>query len=402
MSNVKLPLLLVDDEPMILESLKQLFEREYHVYTATSAEDALTKAAQISEVALVISDHQMPGITGVDLLKEIRERYPESMRILLTGYSDLEAVLESVNSGQVFRYVRKPWQPETLKSILALAAASYILKRQKRSRMEAELPKLRAAIEPTYQPTHQPTHQSEQEKPLTLPALTTANPSATSFEEEFLASFSAEHPAETTQALQAEEREKRYHSFEEEFFAELNRHAGKSDTGKGDEETPHLPDEADGLFAEEESGSVFFDRIFLGKSGKPKVLVVGDDRQILSSLAYILDDEYDCIVCSSLMTALDILELGSFVAVVISDQNITKQNGLEFLHESLSLSPVVPRVLMSGYMNDEDVFELVNEGSVYRHLQKPWTAARLRQALSQSWHECRERVIKRIAETTHA
>ncbi|MFN3393936.1 MAG: response regulator [Candidatus Thermochlorobacter sp.] len=117
-------MLIVDDEPNVLESLCQLFDLEFHVLTASDGQMALSLLQHHPEVAIVISDQRMPGMSGVELLKHVKQLAPNTMRILLTGYADLEAVLDSVNVGEVFRYVRKPWVAETLKSIVALAMAS--------------------------------------------------------------------------------------------------------------------------------------------------------------------------------------------------------------------------------------------------------------------------------------
>lgn len=133
----QLKLLLVDDEPQVLESLSQLFDYEYKVLTATSGEAALSLLNAHRDIAIIISDQRMGGMRGVDLLRHVKQQIPESIRILLTGYSDLESVLQSVNVGEVFRYVRKPWQPDTLKSIVALAAATYILRGQREKRSDS-------------------------------------------------------------------------------------------------------------------------------------------------------------------------------------------------------------------------------------------------------------------------
>lgn len=127
MQNEKLSVLFVDDEPYILESLKELFSKKYRVFTATSGEDALEIARQ-NDIAIVMSDQRMPGMKGVEVLRAIRELSPNTMRILLTGFADVDAILDSVNVGEVFRYVRKPWDVDNLTSILSLAENTYLNK----------------------------------------------------------------------------------------------------------------------------------------------------------------------------------------------------------------------------------------------------------------------------------
>ncbi len=112
--------LFVDDEPHIVQSLSLLFD-DYDVVTATSGEEALNyfKNSRVPDV--IVSDQRMPMMTGIELLQKVRDLSPNTVRILLTGYSDLDAVIESVNSGEIFRYINKPWNSAKLKDTVALA-----------------------------------------------------------------------------------------------------------------------------------------------------------------------------------------------------------------------------------------------------------------------------------------
>ena len=114
-------LLLVDDEALVLSSLNRLFRSDYDVTTAGSGDEALSLLKKQS-FDVIISDQRMPGMKGVELLRQAKEIAPQSMRILLTGYSDLSAIIDSVNEGEVFRYITKPWKNEALKYTVALAA----------------------------------------------------------------------------------------------------------------------------------------------------------------------------------------------------------------------------------------------------------------------------------------
>lgn len=113
-------LLCVDDEQFILSALHRLFKTQYEVRVATSGAEALRMLAE-DPADVVISDQRMPGMTGVELFRQIRESAPATMRILLTGYADLPATIEAVNSGEVFRYVTKPWSNDSLRMTVALA-----------------------------------------------------------------------------------------------------------------------------------------------------------------------------------------------------------------------------------------------------------------------------------------
>jgi len=112
--------LCVDDEPMILRSLEWLLRKNFDVATASSGQEGLG-LVRSGDYDLVISDQRMPGMTGAEFLREVRRISPRSMRILLTGYSDLDAVLRSVNESEVFRFVRKPWDIRELQDLAAEA-----------------------------------------------------------------------------------------------------------------------------------------------------------------------------------------------------------------------------------------------------------------------------------------
>ena len=106
-------LLVIDDEVEITKSLFRQFRRNYNVYVATSAQDALP-IMEKEHIQVVLSDQRMPGMTGVDFFNKIKDKYPDALKLILTGYSDIEAVIGAINEGQVFRYLTKPWNPVEL------------------------------------------------------------------------------------------------------------------------------------------------------------------------------------------------------------------------------------------------------------------------------------------------
>ena len=108
--------LCVDDEPNILRSLQWLLTKKFDVVTASSGQEAL-KLVKENDFDVVISDQRMPGMTGAELLREVRKISPRSMRMLLTGYSDLQAILRSVNESEVYRFIKKPWEIKSLVKI---------------------------------------------------------------------------------------------------------------------------------------------------------------------------------------------------------------------------------------------------------------------------------------------
>lgn len=106
-------LLCVDDEPNILNALRRLFQRNgyYQILTATGGREGLA-ILEREPVDLVISDMRMPGMSGAQFLEEVRGRWPDTVRILLTGYSDIESTVAAINTGQITRYVAKPWNDD--------------------------------------------------------------------------------------------------------------------------------------------------------------------------------------------------------------------------------------------------------------------------------------------------
>lgn len=119
--NSKGRILCVDDEPNILRALSWLLRKEFTVVTALSAREGLDLIRN-GDFDVVISDQRMPEMSGVDFLNQVRTLAPRAMRILLTGYSDLQAVLRSVNESEIFRFVTKPWDVNELPEIVAQAA----------------------------------------------------------------------------------------------------------------------------------------------------------------------------------------------------------------------------------------------------------------------------------------
>lgn len=107
----------IDDEPRILRSLKMHFRQSHEVFTTTDATELLTYI-NAHEVQVVISDQRMPDKQGTEVLREVRDASPNTIRILLTGYADLNAVIDSVNEGEIYRYITKPWQNDELKKIV--------------------------------------------------------------------------------------------------------------------------------------------------------------------------------------------------------------------------------------------------------------------------------------------
>ncbi len=107
-------LLLVDDEPNIVSALRRLFRREgYRIVTASSGAEGLQRMAEY-EVDVVLSDQRMPGMTGVEFLRRAKDLYPDTVRMVLSGYTELQSITDAVNEGAIYRFLTKPWDDERL------------------------------------------------------------------------------------------------------------------------------------------------------------------------------------------------------------------------------------------------------------------------------------------------
>jgi DNA-binding NtrC family response regulator len=123
-------ILIVDDEPANLRTLARLFRDDYEVLTAASGDEALALLGQ-HDVALLITDQRMPGMTGIELLKKTVTLRPRMVRIILTGYTDVDALVEAINCGQVYRYVAKPWNNDELRLTVKRALEHFESYKQK-------------------------------------------------------------------------------------------------------------------------------------------------------------------------------------------------------------------------------------------------------------------------------
>jgi len=117
-------ILIVDDEPGNLNTLERTFKCDYNVFPATNGEDALAIMDQ-SDIALIITDHRMPGMTGIAFLEKAQQKSPDTIRIILTAYTDEKLLMEAINAGHVYGYVDKPWDIRELKAIVDKGIEAY-------------------------------------------------------------------------------------------------------------------------------------------------------------------------------------------------------------------------------------------------------------------------------------
>jgi CheY-like chemotaxis protein len=132
----KAKMLVVDDEPDNLDLLYRTFRRDFQVLKAESGVRALEVLAAEGEVAVIISDQRMPEMKGTEFLSRTVPQFPDTMRIILTGFTDVEDLVEAINSGQVYKYITKPWDPNELKAVVQRAAETYELLKQRTEELQ--------------------------------------------------------------------------------------------------------------------------------------------------------------------------------------------------------------------------------------------------------------------------
>jgi signal transduction histidine kinase len=137
-------LLIVDDEVDVLESLRHQFHRTYRVLTSTTGDGAID-LLEHNDVEVLLSDQRMPGMPGDVLLRRARELKPDTIRMLFTGYADIQAVINAVNEGNIFRYILKPWDSAELEGIIRQGIEQYELLAERR-RLIAELQEANARL----------------------------------------------------------------------------------------------------------------------------------------------------------------------------------------------------------------------------------------------------------------
>ena len=127
----KLKLMVVHDEPDTLDLLFRTFRRDFQVFRADEVLSALDILGTQGEMAVIISDQRLPGMTGAEFFSRTVARFPDTIRILLTGYTDVQDLVELINSGMVFKYITKPWNPENVREVVQQAADTYRVVKRK-------------------------------------------------------------------------------------------------------------------------------------------------------------------------------------------------------------------------------------------------------------------------------
>jgi DNA-binding NtrC family response regulator len=141
-------LLVVDDEMDLVDSVQDLLRSEFTVLKARSADEGL-KMMRENEVHIIMTDQRMPKVTGVELLKSVRAGHPQAIRMLFTGFADFDSMIAAINHGQIFKFLKKPWQPNALEEAVREAAAEYerlVEQAEMMEKLRFELQQLRQRI----------------------------------------------------------------------------------------------------------------------------------------------------------------------------------------------------------------------------------------------------------------
>lgn len=127
-SNLQINVLYIDDEAHNLTSFRACFRRIFNIFTAESAEEGRKIISQ-QDIHVILSDQRMPKMTGIEFFESIKEEHPFPIRILITGYTDINAVIDAINRGQVYKYLTKPWNEEDVRIYIEKAYEVYRLRK---------------------------------------------------------------------------------------------------------------------------------------------------------------------------------------------------------------------------------------------------------------------------------
>ncbi|MEI6594114.1 MAG: response regulator [Bacteroidota bacterium] len=132
MADKMISILYIDDELNNLQSFMANFRLRYNIHIAISGEEAKNILKNNPEIEIIITDQRMPNMTGVEFLESIIDEFPNPIRMLLTGYADMSAVVDAVNKGKIFHYMSKPWNEEEIIKVVEVAHELYSKKIQEK------------------------------------------------------------------------------------------------------------------------------------------------------------------------------------------------------------------------------------------------------------------------------
>jgi len=362
--------LFVDDEKRVLNSMRALFRRDYELHLTTDGAEAIRIAEQES-VDVIIADQRMPGLSGVEVLGEVRHRAPSAVRILLTGYADLDAIEGSINIGEVFRFLSKPCPPQELRETLAEAVQA--------ARQSGAAARAATVLEAAPAPAPpEPAAEPEPKSELALDPGPKPRPEPMSPEAEAPASaaVAAEDHAATVPnlALELEREEPRRQEA-----------AGVAEDEPAEEE----PVETE-IVLSGDAGTEFVDTIVIGGDDAPGsrrggacadmdnvgVALFTSDAAFAESVELTLGERYRVARASTLVQVTEMLS-GDGAGVLVTDfctDGAMLRNMLSTLKRYL---PELITIVVSDERDAAEMISLINHGQVFRYMSKPMDEARL-------------------------
>jgi len=339
--------LFVDDEKRVLNSMRALFRRDYELHLTTDGAEAIRIAEQQS-VDVIIADQRMPGLSGVEVLGEVRRRAPSAVRILLTGYADLDAIEGSINIGEVFRFLSKPCPPQELRETLAEAVQA--------ARQSGAAARAATVLEAAPAP---PRPQAEEPAPAAVPP---------------------EDHAATVPNLVLE--------LEREEPPPREAAAGVADEAPAEEESAE-PVETE-IVLSGDTGTEFVDTIVIGGDEAPGsrrsgacadmdnvgVALFTSDAAFAENVERTLGERYRVTRASTLVQVTEMLS-GDGAGVLVTDfctDGAMLRNMLSTLKRYL---PELITIVVSDERDAAEMISLINHGQVFRYMSKPMDEARL-------------------------
>src|SRR6056297_3044242 len=369
--------LFVDDEKRVLNSMRALFRRDYELHLTTDGAEAIRIAEQES-VDVIIADQRMPGLSGVEVLGEVRHRAPSAVRILLTGYADLDAIEGSINIGEVFRFLSKPCPPQELRETLAEAVQAA---RQSGAAARAATVLEAAPAPPQPEPRSAPEPEPEPEpetefaaEPAPKPQPEPVPPAAA---EPAPAAVPAQDHAATVPNLALE--------LEREEPRRREAAAGVAEDEPAEEE----PAETE-IVLSGDSGTEFVDTIVIGGDEAPGsrrggacedmdnvgVALFTSDAAFAGHVERTLGERYRVTRASTLVQVTELLS-DAGAGVLVTDfctDGAMLRNMLSTLKRYL---PELITIVVSDERDAAEMISLINHGQVFRYMSKPMDEARL-------------------------
>jgi response regulator RpfG family c-di-GMP phosphodiesterase len=381
--------LFVDDEKRVLNSMRALFRRDYELHLTTDGEEAI-RIAEAEVVDVIIADQRMPGLSGVEVLGEVRHRVPSAVRILLTGYADLDAIEGSINIGEVFRFLSKPCPPQQLRETLAeavqaaresaaaarSAAVVEAAPAPPEGRAAARPPAAAAATAPFAAPAedHAATvpnlalELEKEEQPAPAPSAPGEEPA----DEVIVLSSEPNEPEGETIVLASEPEEP-----EEEEAIVLSSGPGDTEEAAADEivlASDREPDFVDTIVIGDDTGS--------GRSGacadmdRVGVALFTSDAAFAERVKQVLGERYRVTHASTLVQVTELLS-DAGAGVLVTDfctDGAMLRNMLSTLKRYL---PELITIVVSEERDAAEMISLINHGQVFRYMSKPMDEARL-------------------------